>query len=78
VGSFVANANGVYDMRGNVWQWCEDWYDAKEQLRVLRGAAWSNGNHVFHLLASYLNGSLPDDRRDDFGFRCVVAVESSR
>jgi formylglycine-generating enzyme required for sulfatase activity len=78
MGSFAANANGLYDMGGNVWQWCEDWYDATEQYRVLRGASWSNFNRV-SLLASYRNdGLVPDFRLDAIGFRCVVAAESSR
>ena len=77
VGSLAPNANGLYDMGGNVWQWCEDWYDATEQYRVLRGASW-NLNNPDLLLASYRNLSIPGIRYLELGFRCVVAVESSR
>ena len=77
VGSFAANANGLYDMGGNVWQWCEDWYDATERFRVLRGASWLNG-YGTNLLASCRLNYIPDYRHDNIGFRCVVAAESSR
>jgi formylglycine-generating enzyme required for sulfatase activity len=77
VGSFSANQFGLYDMGGNVWQWCEDWYNAQEQRRVLRGASWDN-DHPDNLLASYRTDGTPDRRYAFVGFRWVVAGVPSR
>jgi formylglycine-generating enzyme required for sulfatase activity len=78
VGSFAANMNGLYDMGGNVWQWCIDWYNSDNEERVRRGASWANASRD-DLLASYHNHGVPNFRCDDIGFRCVVAAaESSR
>jgi len=77
VGSFEANFSSLYDMGGNVWQWCEDSYNAQAQYRVLRGASWPNNNPGALLASSRVNNT-PDGRSASIGFRCVVAVESSR
>ena len=72
VGSFAANSHGVYDIGGNVWQWCEDWYDGEHNYRAVRGASWFTSVPAY-LLASYRACRAPTDRLGYFGFRCVLA-----
>jgi hypothetical protein len=76
-GSFEANRYGIYDLGGNVWEWCQDWYDGEKGHRVLRGASWINHDPDY-LLSSYRGNVSPGARYDSRGFRCVLVVESSR
>ena len=75
-GSFKANRYGIYDLGGNVWEWCEDWRDTDRKYRVLRGAAWDfSGPDI--LLSSCRFSSSPGDRDNSIGFRCVLVVGGS-
>ena len=72
VGSFAANRFGLCDVGGNVWQWCEDWFDKERTFRVLRGASWSDSERGF-VLSSGRQFRIPGNRYDSNGFRCVLA-----
>ena len=75
VGSFQANQHGLYDLGGNVWEWCEDWYNDKQQYRVVRGASW-NCNFPSILLSSDRSLYPPGDRVNEVGLRVVVGMTS--
>ena len=65
VGTKAANELGIYDMSGNVWEWCED--VAYTSARVLRGGCW-NYDADYCTVAIRLGGD-PDSRHPGSGFR---------
>ena len=69
VGGKQPNAWGLYDMLGNVWEWCWDRYDAEAYgtYRVLRGGGWFDER--WGCRASVRRRSHPTFRIDDVGFR---------
>ena len=84
VGSFPPNAFGLYDMHGNLWEWCEnDWqsrYDGAylstgSRRKVVRGGSWYL--HPRFCRSAFRNFNIPDARLNTIGFRVVCDTPKS-
>ena len=70
VGSFRPSPEGLFDLAGNVWEWCHDPEIRAEQFGVLRGGSWAYF-HADSLRAGYLYSVPATLRMPTIGFRCV-------
>lgn len=75
IGQKKANAWGLHDMLGNVWEWCWDIYDEEVygSYRVFRGGGWADSDRG--CLATNRRRSHPAFKIDDLGFRLAMSIQ---
>lgn len=77
VGSLGPNKYGIYDTRGNVWEWCFDSYDSSGQVHTMRGGSWLSATPQFTDISAR-DAARAEYKDKLIGFRCVLVKNSSK
>lgn len=70
---YECNAWGLFDMHGNVWEWCDSVYSAGAPARVLRGGGWLSHGAGCRSAARFKDDPIFQD--DPYGFRLAASLE---
>jgi formylglycine-generating enzyme required for sulfatase activity len=87
VGQLRPNGWGLYDMLGNVWEWCQDWYGdypttavtdpqgaTQGVFRVYRGCGWQRGESSLYCQPATRHGARPNFAHSALGFRVAMTI----
>lgn len=91
VDAFAPNGYGLYNMTGNAWEWCSDWFDTTHDLdkgrddptgpefgthRVIRGGSYlCHESYCYRYRVAARSASTPDSSTGNTGFRCAASID---
>ena len=75
VDAFAPNGYGLFNVAGNVWEWCTDWFSAGDRKAIRGGSYLCHDSYCFRYRVAARSSNTPDSSTGNMGFRCVRDID---